>query len=236
LRVETFATDNYLSRWVEGTPGDFRREPGRIVSQGSARCLLYYRQRLATGVALEFDGEILAGAPPGDLSVVWTDDDVLDTDSGISKPKTVWSLQTGAYNNLMIGIYRDWSQCVAGRPLSLRLGTKYHIRAEISEHSLRLFIDGELVAEYEDPFPLASGYLALFRYGPGKVFSNVKLYERGLPERLAPTAIGDAFFAIGDFADPLRCHCGRSQIQARTRALECAQRCALRNRLANAVE
>jgi hypothetical protein len=204
LVVETFRDDSYLERWVSTQTDDFVREGERLVSQCQAGALLIYRQRLAAGLAVEFDGEILEGCRPGDISVLWTDEDLLDGGPHMPTRGTTWTLQIGAFANLLAGIYRNFEQCVAGRSFSITAGRKYRVRAEIAEHKLRLLLDGELVAEHEDLFPLSSGYLALYAYYPGKAFGNVNLYERGFPERVSPTAIGDAFFACKEFQQAAR--------------------------------
>jgi hypothetical protein len=196
--TETFANDDYLNRWACVVPGDFVREPGRLISRCERGGLLIYKQRLAAGVAIEFDGEILEGAPPGDLSVLWSDEDLLDGGPHWPKSDTSVTLQVGAFANLLAGIYRDRNTCLSGRSLSIEVGRKYRIRAEIQEHALRLLLDGELIVEHEILFPMSSGHVALYSYYPGKAFSNVRVYERGLPERVSPIAIGDAFFARGE--------------------------------------
>ncbi len=195
---ETFQNDDYLERWVETSPGDFVRDNGRLVSRCERGGLLIFKQRVAAGVAVEFDGEMLDPDRPGDLSVMWTEEDPLL--GGPHVPSSHYTLQVGAYANLHAGVYRDFWKCLSGRSLTIDTQRKYRIRAEIEEQRLRLLLDGELIAEYENLFPVRSGYLALYAYYPGKAFSNVSIYERGLPERVSPTAVGDAFFARGERA------------------------------------
>jgi serine/threonine protein kinase len=195
---EHFVDDGYLDRWTPAASSDFVRVDGRLVSRAKRGSLLIHKQRLAAGVAIEFDGEILAHAPPGDLSVLWTEEDLLEGGPHWPTTSSAITLQVGAFANLLAGIYRGFDRCLSGRSLSIELGRRYRIRAEINEQSLRLSLDGELVAEYETLFPIRSGHLALYGYYPGKAFSNVVIYERGLAERVSPTAIGDAFFARGD--------------------------------------
>lgn len=199
LARESLGDDGYLERWVAVPEGAFERDQDRLVSRAPKGALLVYKQRFSPGVALEFDGEILPGARPGDLSVLWTDDDLFSPQPHWPKEGTALSLQIAAFDNLHVGIYRDFERCLAGRSLSIEVGRRYRIRAEIDEHSLKLFLDGELVAEFEELFPLASGYVAIYSYAPGKAFSNIRLFERGVPERLQPTAVGDAFYARGDY-------------------------------------
>jgi hypothetical protein len=220
LVVETFNDDSYLERWVSAQQSDFAREGGQLVSQCRAGGLLIYKQRLAAGLAIEFDGELQAGCRPGDISVIWTEDDLLDGGPRWPTRGTTWSLQIGGFANLLVGIYRNFEQCVAGRSLSVAIGRKYRVRAEIDEHKLRLLLDGELLVEHEDVFPLPSGYLALYAYYPGKAFGNVHLYERGFPERIRPTAIGDAFFACKDFQQAARQYARVEQVLPHTALAE----------------
>jgi hypothetical protein len=195
---ETFEDDDYLKRWVSPVTGDFVREDGRLVSRCEHGGILIFKQRVAAGVAVEFDGEMLDPERPGDLSVMWTEEDLLA--GGPHVPASSYTLQIGAFANLHAGIYLDYGTCLSGRSLTIEARKKYRIRAEIEEQTLRLLLDGELVAEYENLFPVRSGYLALYAYYPGKAFSNIAIYERGLPERVSPTAVGDAFFARGERA------------------------------------
>jgi tRNA A-37 threonylcarbamoyl transferase component Bud32 len=205
---EHFLDDGYLERWVSVVPGDFVREEGRLVTQCTQGGLLIHKQRLTAGVAVEFDGEILDGARPGDLSVLWTEDDLLEGAPHWPENGAAFTLQIGAFANLLAGIYRGFDTCLSGRSLSIETGRKYRIRAEINEQSLRVLLDGELIAEYENLFPIRSGYLALYSYYPGKTFSNLEIYERGLPERVIPTAVGDAFFAQASY-EQARLHYSR---------------------------
>jgi hypothetical protein len=196
--TESLEDDGYLERWICIPERAFERREERLVSNGSDGCLLVYKHRLGTGVALEFDGEILPGARPGDLSVVWTEDDVLEPSPHF--PTQAVSLQVGAFDNLVVGIYRDFWQCLQGRSLSIDVGRTYQVRAEVDEQAFRLFLDGKLVAEHDQLFSTASGHIAIYSYAPGKAFSNIRLFERAVPERVTPTAIGDAFFARDEFA------------------------------------
>jgi hypothetical protein len=112
-----------------------------------------------------------------------------------------YSLQTGAFANQKVGIFRDFAHNLSSRSMPLELDRVYRIRVEIDQTFLRLMVDGEIVAEYEDRFPFPSGYLALYAYYPGKAFANVRVFQRGLPEHTSPLAVGDAFFAKLDFVE-----------------------------------
>jgi serine/threonine protein kinase len=195
--TELLGDDSYRERWISIPEGAFEREDERLVSKSTAACLLLYKHRVGTGVALEFDGEILPGERPGDLSVVWTEDEVFEPVPHF--PAHAVSLQVGAFDNLVAGIYRDFWQCLQGRSLSIEAGRTYQIRAEIDEQALRLFLDGKLIAEYDQLFSTPSGHIGIYSYAPGKAFSNIRLFERAVPERISPTAIGDAFYTKEDY-------------------------------------
>ncbi|HEV8247226.1 MAG TPA: serine/threonine-protein kinase, partial [Polyangiaceae bacterium] len=178
LVVENFADESFRERWVAIEGDDaWAIDEGRLVSRAQRAAVLFYKKRLSAGVALEFEGEMLPGADPGDLSVVWVDGDVVRDGRAYFPPDGVrWSLQVGAYANLMVGIYRDLGKCVSGRGFSLEVGRKYRIRAEIGEHTLRISIDGEVMAEYEDLFRIPAGYVGLYAFYPGKAFADVRIY------------------------------------------------------------
>ncbi len=199
---ESFRDESYRSRWQPDHEG-FEVHDGWLVSQAALGALLYFGERLPAGVAIEFEAKMLPGNPAGDLSVLWTEDDVLQ-DGGARWPgrgKRTYCLQAGAFSNHLVGILYDFDKTLSTRSARLEPDRVYTIRAEIEERRLRLLIDGETVAEYEDRFPLRSGYLALYAYYPGKAFTNVRIQQRGSPAHLSPLAVGDAFFARNDFAE-----------------------------------
>jgi tetratricopeptide (TPR) repeat protein len=72
-------------------------------------------------------------------------------------------------------------------------GQRIHVRAEIVDNRLALWVDGALRCEWLDPIPFTGGYLTLYGFYPGKAFDNVRIYSRRLPQKVPVTAIGDAF-------------------------------------------
>ncbi len=203
---ESFADHGFEEHWLADSAGAFEVRAQAVVSQAPLGALLYYSERLSGGLALEFEGTMLDGSTPGDLSVIWTEDDAIHGGKA-SFPKQgsrTYCFQVGALSNHLVGIFRDFHQPLSSRSMRLEPGKTYRIRAEIDESLLRLYLDGELVAEYEERVPLRSGYLALYAYYPGKAFANVRIQQRGLPDHVSPLAIGDAFFARGDFVEAER--------------------------------
>ncbi|HEV8245125.1 MAG TPA: protein kinase, partial [Polyangiaceae bacterium] len=146
IAAETFADDSWRARWQSLAHGDYEVQDGWLVSRATHNGVLFYRERLSGGVAIEFDGKLEPGSPVGDLSVIWTEDDVVG-EVGARWPaagRRTYALQTGAYGNLTVGIRRDFHAALSARSLILEVGRQYRIRAEIDGRLLRLLIDGEV--------------------------------------------------------------------------------------------
>jgi eukaryotic-like serine/threonine-protein kinase len=208
--VETF-TDDWQTRWCPVDPDQFEVEGGGLISRSERDARAFYRRRLTAPVAVEFEGQILPGAKAGDLSVIWTETDVFvggEIDAAL-KGRT-YTLQVGAYANIRAGIFgsasigfHQKSIALSARPFVLEPGRTYSIRAEIDERVLRLFVDGQLVCEHEDLFPLRSGYVGLYAFYAGKSFRNVRICTKGMPERVSPIVVGDEFYKCDDFEKAL---------------------------------
>lgn len=202
--------DGWWRRWIPAEEGSFEVVDGRAISKAAHAAFLVYHQRLPASVAVEYEAESLAGCAPGDLSVIWSERDVLGADAiDVLGPgpkqrvmdigSRIFGLQVGAYDNLCTGIFSHAKYCVVASALRITPGRRYTIRAEIEERELRLYVDAKLVASYEDTFPFTTGYLALYAYHPGKCFGNVRLFSKGLSEKVSPVVIGDAFYAEGRY-------------------------------------
>jgi hypothetical protein len=201
---ETFGDDSFRERWVTPSPGDYKTKGGRLIVDASEGGLLVFRHRFASGVAIEFDGEILEDGRAGDLTVMWSDDDIVDGDAARwPRAGTTFELKTGGYDNAFAGIYKS-GRCIAGIAHSLEKGRVYRIRTEIDGPMLRLMLDGEVLAEYEELFPIATGFVAIMTFYQGKAISNVRIFERGFAEHVRPTAVGDYAYGRGDFVDAAR--------------------------------
>jgi tetratricopeptide (TPR) repeat protein len=200
---ETFDDDSYRERWALSDPKDYRVEAGHLHVSAPSAGFLVYRSRFAAGVAIEFDAEILPDAPGGDLSVLWIEDDVIDGDvAHWPRTGTTFGLKTGAFDNTRAGIYKG--VCLSGIAHALEKGRLYRVRAEIDGSMLRLMLDGEILAEYEEMFPISTGHIAILTYFPGKVIHSARIFERGFAERVRPTVVGDYAYARGDFLDAAR--------------------------------
>ncbi len=191
--TDDFTEDSWRGRWAVHL-GSFTRQDGKLVSAGKNASVLMCRQRFSGATAIEFTGEALPNSHLCDLSVWWCRDIEFSADgSRALKLNGLYKLQVGAYDNSYSAIILSDERQVASSPFTITHGKHYRIRAEISDNRIRLLVDGRLLCEYVDAFPLSSGYVGLYGYYPGKAFSQVRVHALGVPEKLPATAIGDAF-------------------------------------------
>ncbi len=165
--------------------------------------ILFYKKIIYGNLAVEFDAEVPDAndlGVSGDLSVIIAGSKDNPTDAG-------YYLQVGGLGNTSAIIQRRGGFFTAVG-FSLEAGRKYHIRIEKEGPELRLFCDGRKLLAYRDIFYLEGGLIGLYTFGKGKVFSNIKLYQKDVPELVPPTIEGDAFYresrAATDKNDQLR--------------------------------
>ena len=192
LIEENFAADSWSERWLEPEPGLWKITDGQIVSTGESANHLVYRRRFSGAVAIEFEGEMRPNSTPGDLSVWWTETDMpMENASDWNKAtQRRLMVQAGGFTNTLCGIFNKTS-CLAMVRRRFTPGLRYHLRYEFDDHDVRLIVDGETVLEHHDLIALGSGFVSIYAYYPGKVFREVKLFEKRRPELVPATAIGD---------------------------------------------
>jgi len=202
LVVESFAGDGWRERWA--ARGQWEVKDGRITTRSEYSCALVLKQRLSPPVAIEYRGRIEPGARAGDLSVWWCEGDALEIGSGVRDVvrKPGWFIQAGAYANSWCTIF----QAPGGlrsevNNLVLETGRDYRFRVEIEEDRLRMWIDGKLVLDHHELFPIGSGTIALYSWDPGKTFDDVRVWQREVPELVSPLALGDEAYRAGRFLD-----------------------------------
>jgi hypothetical protein len=202
---ESFDDGSWQTRWAVPEAGMFELRDGRLISVGDRAAHAVFRTRLTTPVAVEYTGEIMPGVTPGDLSVQWieTDAEEAKPESLIGKPgKRRLFLQAGAYENSYCAIFQDPGyQRVAYHPRHLVPGRQHRFRVEINDEAVTMAIDGEVVMDYRGRFPSTAGYLALYGYFPGKAFSDLRIYQRHVPDLVSPLAVGDGIFQLGHYAE-----------------------------------
>jgi tRNA A-37 threonylcarbamoyl transferase component Bud32 len=197
---EDFHDPSWRTRWTEMKPGDFTDAGGHLVSQAPRNAFLQCNRRLSGSVAIEFDGHFADGCLPGDLSVVWSDDSL--TDQSQPGHARILSMQVGAYDNIAATIItQPGFQRQAYKPMRLEPGRTYRIRVELDGGRATMMVDGATVCTYEDIFPFTSGYFGLYAYYPGKVFDHVRIYTKGLAQKVSALAIGDDLYKKGLYDD-----------------------------------
>jgi hypothetical protein len=194
VQSEDFADESWRSRWFEEKAGLWTVQDGRIVGNGTARSALIFNRVLAGAVAIEYEGEMLPGAPPGDLSIVWTEDPDIAPGRWAAPGFRGFMVQAGAYDNYFCAIYR-WPDGARldQRPFRLRPGVRYRFRVELDGSRIGMWIDGKRILEAEADLPITTGHLSFYAWYPGKAFDNVRVYQKRLPEVVSALAIGESY-------------------------------------------
>jgi AraC-like DNA-binding protein len=204
LVVEHFADDSWRGRWLEMARDTWRREGGRIITSAVGGSVLIHPRRFEAPCAIEYDAEIMPGSPPCDLSCVWWEGDDLAGNVGrlFGYQHPGYMVQIGAHDNQYSVIHRNpGHERVAFSLRRPNPGRVHAVRVEFEHDAVRAYVDGDLWLEHRDLFPVASGYLALYGYYPGKAFANVRIWSKGVPERISVLAIGDAAYMRGNWRE-----------------------------------
>jgi AraC-like DNA-binding protein len=207
LVEERFEDESWRGRWLEMAKGTWRREGGRIVTSGVAGSVLIHPRRFEAPCAIEYEAEILPGSPPCDISCVWWEGDDLagNVDHFFGYQHPGYMVQLGAHDNSYSIIHRNpFYERVAFSLRRPSAGRVHAVRVEFEHDGVRAYVDGELWLEHRDLFPVSSGYLALYGYYPGKAFGNVRIWSKGVPERISVLAIGDAAYMRGNWPEAAR--------------------------------
>ncbi len=173
---------------------------GRYESQAPQQSTALLDRLWQGDLAVEYDARMLPGGPPGDVSLVWCRGRELSADGArVTKLLGRYRIQIGAFYNAYSGIYRENEACAAA-PLRLQTDRTYHVRMELVGTAITLFVDGRHIVSWHEAFPITGGYLGLYACYPGKAYSHLRVWSRGLAARLPATAIGDALMRHGDIA------------------------------------
>lgn len=199
LITEEFTDDSWRQRWVEEAPGMYEAHAGRLVSTAPRGARIAFRQRLQTPIAVEYDAEIMPGSIPCDLSGWWNEGPTPFVPPNVPAPYPHgFLIQAGAFSNQFSAIYRqENNERLAQIPFVLQTSHLYHVRIELDGTHVGMWLDGRLLVEHTDLFPTTSGYFALYAYFPGKAFSHLRIWEKGVAEKVSVLAIGDAAFQAG---------------------------------------
>lgn len=201
---ERFTDQDWQKRWRTDPADSWHQEGDRVVTHALKNALLVYPRRLYPPLAVEYDGEILPSTMPCDLSAIWWEGPGLESDRPIpiyhdGATPSCW-VQFGAQDNQFSAIFRrPGNQQVAFSRRKLEINRRYRMRVEFEKDAVRAFVDGELWMEHKQLFPVRSGYLALYGFYAGKAFGNIRIWSKGVPQRLPVMAAGDAAFMYGQW-------------------------------------
>ena len=190
VNITPVSNDSFKKDWSVKN-GNWRYENGALYADpGKSNIFIaLYNKPIYGNMAVEFDAEIPDRADldvSGDLSLIIS--------AARDNPATSgYYFQIGGLGNTSAVIQRRGS-FFDSVGFSIEAGKRYHIRVEKEGPELRLFCDGRKLLAYRDIFYLEGGVIGLYTFGKGKVFSNIKLYQKEVPELVPPTVEGDAFY------------------------------------------
>ncbi|MBA3707896.1 MAG: serine/threonine protein kinase [Planctomycetes bacterium] len=189
---QRFVDDSWTTRW-QVTGESFAVRDGLLVSTRES-CMARFRDKLIGDTAIEYDAQILDGAQPGDLSMIWSRDLALDGGPAADIDPSSYFVQIGArggvFSDILIPIGYGGTE-VAHSTFRPQIGRMHHVRVEFVHTTITVWVDHQRIMGYEDILPFSQGYLTLYAYFSGKAFSNVRIYSRGMPAKLPATALGD---------------------------------------------
>jgi hypothetical protein len=195
---ERFADGSWKDRW-QVIDGSFESRDGRLVSTGSYAGVLLCPRKLWGAAAIEYEAEILPDAQPGDISVFWR----RDLPSDQKEPtRGAFTLQVGAFDGAYSAIRGTDGGHLASAYFRPEPGRRYRIRAEVDDYRLTLSVDGKVICQWTDAMRFDGGYLGLYTFYSGKAFEDVRIYSRGVAQKVPATAIGDALMRLTASSDP----------------------------------
>lgn len=197
LAHETFSDASWRERWLEH-PHDNSRwtvAEGRLVSEGRLNSVLWFREPFTSSMAIAYEGEMLPGHLPCDLSVL-----VSEREPGMGDLSSLRAhfIQIGAYDNSYAHIKLAGGTEIQA-PLQLEIGRRHRIRVEVVRETVRIIVDGTVICTAARATPFGTFWVGLYAYYPGKAFDDVRLYTLGIPERISALVPGERDFADGLF-------------------------------------
>lgn len=198
----TFDDDSWREDWIH-LRGKFVRKKNRLVTCGGKSNQLIFRRKLNGPTAIEYEGEMIPGHPECDLSIVWCSDATFSEDgTELLEVDVEYRLQIGAFDNNYAMIQKDRYRADHSS-FKLTPGKRYNIRMEIDGNTISIIVDGNVICTYSELFPPSSGYIGLYGFYEGKAFDNIKIYSKGVAEKVPVTMIGDAALSEGNYEKAL---------------------------------
>lgn len=180
--------DDWFFQEGEGLLSD-----GALVTSGKFGNTVLYRKKLSGPTSLEFDGTMSTSGAPGDVSAIWVNTTGEEQDvSELNKTDSI-IFQAGAWGN-SFSMISDSGKRVAYNDFVLEPNRKYRFRMELDKETLTFYADGKLLCEHKRLFANSEGYIGLYGYYPGKIFDNVKIYSKGVAEKVSPVDGADLLY------------------------------------------
>jgi len=158
--------------------------------------VLVRKKQLAGSVAIEFDTPPLARGGMGRIYIQWIEQAAWD-----EKRNELIRSPESTFYSFILG--RQFTAIEHGRafldfsPVSLEPGRNYRVRAEMDQYELSLFLDGQRVGHARQDLFHGPGHLMLRREYAGRTFANVRLYFKGVAEKVSALAVPDTFHKDG---------------------------------------
>jgi eukaryotic-like serine/threonine-protein kinase len=200
--VETFSDPSWQQRWLV-SGGSYEASKAGLESTGELGNSLTYRTKLMGDVAIEFTGLVRPEKLLSDLSFLWDRDidiDRLGPEMDNGRSGRMYA-QVGGQANSFTTIRGEDGHHVSYSAFRLAHDRPYRVRLEVVGTSMRLLVDGRELCHDNEVFPLTGGHVTIYTYSTGKAVSDVRIYERSLPQRVPATAIADTFFQKRQYAD-----------------------------------
>ena len=193
--------ESWYERWRVPV-GTFGVASGQATSLGESAGTMALRREWTPRCAIEFTGEILPGAPRGDISVYWLEG-AAAVDGDWFNCRAGWGFLFGAWDNTCSALEKFPTGVIACDRTTVVPGQKHRIRAEVVGDRQRLIVDGRTVFDHQDSFHAGRGRWMIYTWGPGKVISEVTVQLLGVSELVSVTSIPDAMRRRGLLHDAI---------------------------------
>ncbi len=176
--------------WID-LSGSFVQQADAVVATGPFLNQRALQRSCRGGIAVEYDASFAADQPEGDISIAFAAG-FRPNAAEASLVDPLYAL-VGTWENTGARIRLADLTAVDAKAIRLEPERWYRIRVELDEGRLSIAIDGDLACAAEVGGWDVPRHVVLYGVGPGKRWRNLRIWQRGLPERLPATAIGDAF-------------------------------------------
>ena len=158
--------------------GTFVVKEGKLVTTAAGSTYLFYKQKLPSNMAIEFDGMIPDTTKACDLTAILSANEF---EPAIRHYQGAFGTKANTRSAIHRGkVRKEGDEVVAStRKLLITPGKWHHIRAERQDEFVRLFVDGKKVLEFRDRLGFAHAShnrIGLYTYGAPAYFDNIKIY------------------------------------------------------------